>query len=41
MTYQCGIFAVLQQYLDKICRANKSDGGMLFSMKFKYVEVTD
>jgi len=40
MTYQCGIFAVLQQYLDKICRANKSDGGM-FSMKFKYVEVID
>jgi len=41
MTYQCGIFAVLQQYLDNICRANKSDGGMLFSMNLKYVEVID
>jgi hypothetical protein len=38
MAYQCGIFAVLQQDLNKICRTNKSDRGLLYSIKLKYVE---
>jgi hypothetical protein len=38
MAYQCGIFAVLQQDLNKVCRTNKSERGFLYGIKFKYVE---